>query len=88
MTSIHVALHGTGLSDRMHVRRAWKRLSLKYHPDKMAGAAHGAASDAEPTFEQISDAFKMIQTHWRHEVVTSFLSVLSVLGGLRSRAGA
>jgi DnaJ-domain-containing protein 1 len=62
-TKLNNAYRTLGISDTAtddEVRQAYKRLALKYHPDRMASQGEGARLSAERIFQQINQAKEII----------------------------
>ena len=44
------------------VKKAYRRLAMKYHPDKVEGMGEEVKKNAEAQFREINEAYEQIKT--------------------------
>ena len=59
--SAYTILQVTRESDNEEIRRSYRKLCIKYHPDKVAHLGEKAQKDAEKKFKQINEAYETIK---------------------------
>ncbi|HRV80218.1 MAG TPA: DnaJ domain-containing protein, partial [Planctomycetota bacterium] len=47
-------------ADAAAIKKAYRKLALKWHPDRHQGADPKAAEEAEATFKRISEAYEVL----------------------------
>lgn len=60
MTELYEILEVDVTATATEIRKSYRRLALRYHPDKMAGALEQELADAEVKFKQISHAYEVL----------------------------
>ena len=57
------------------ISKAYKKLALKYHPDRQAGKTEKEKKDAEETFKKLSEAYEVLSDDSKRQQYDQFGSV-------------
>lgn len=71
--------HGASIDE---VKAAFKKLAIKYHPDKQQGKSEAEKKQAEDTFKEINEAYSVLSDPKKKQEYDQFGSVGGSMGGM------